>query len=75
VKCAGPWRSSGNWWTAPPTYATDATHATHQTHATHLAHPTLWDHDEWDVALSDGATYRLFRDRTRDAWFIEAIVD
>ena len=62
VKCAGPWRSSGNWWTAP----------THETHATH---PTLWDHDEWDVALSDGATYRLFRDRTRDAWFIEAIVD
>jgi protein ImuB len=72
VKCAGPWRSSGNWWTVPPN---------HQTlpplppYATHPTHATSWDHDEWDVALSDGATYRLFRDRARDAWFIEAIVD
>jgi hypothetical protein len=22
-----------------------------------------WDRDEWDVALSDGVTYRLFRER------------
>jgi len=27
------------------------------------------------VALSDGAVYRIFRDRALDAWFIEAIVD
>jgi protein ImuB len=34
-----------------------------------------WDRDEWDVALSDGGVYRIFRDRSADAWFIEAIVD
>jgi hypothetical protein len=37
--------------------------------------PGEWDRDEWDVALSDGAVYRIFRDRASDAWFIEAIVD
>jgi protein ImuB len=72
--CAGPWRSSGNWWTASPS-PTHSTHPTPVTHPTHVSHPTHWDSDEWDVALSDGATYRLSRDRTRDAWFIEAIVD
>ena len=34
-----------------------------------------WSRDEWDVALNDGAVYRIFRDRSTDAWFIEAIVD
>ena len=35
----------------------------------------VWDRDEWDVALSDGAMYRIFRDRNTDAWFIDAIAD
>jgi protein ImuB len=34
-----------------------------------------WNRDEWDVSLNDGAVYRIFRDRSTDAWFIEAIVD
>jgi protein ImuB len=34
-----------------------------------------WDHDEWDVTLSDGATYRVFRDRGTNAWFLAGIVD
>jgi protein ImuB len=34
-----------------------------------------WNRDEWDVMLNDGATYRLFRERDADAWFIEGIVD
>ena len=34
-----------------------------------------WDRDEWDVSLHDGATYRLFRERTADHWFIDGIVD
>ena len=33
-----------------------------------------WDRDEWDVALSDG-TYRLFRERDTDHWFVEGIVE
>ena len=34
-----------------------------------------WDRDEWDVSLSDGATYRVYRARDTDAWFIEGVVD
>jgi protein ImuB len=34
-----------------------------------------WNRDEWDVTLSDGATYRIFRDRRLDAWCVEGIVD
>jgi hypothetical protein len=35
----------------------------------------VWDRDEWDVTLNDGATYRLFRERDADQWFVEGIVD
>ena len=34
-----------------------------------------WERDEWDVSLSDGTTYRVFRERDADRWFIEGIVD
>ena len=34
-----------------------------------------WDRDEWDVALGDGAVYRIFQDRHTEAWFVDAIVD
>ena len=34
-----------------------------------------WNRDEWDVALSDGAVCRLFRDRDGDQWFMEGVVD
>jgi protein ImuB len=37
--------------------------------------PRAWDRDEFDVALSDGALYRLFRDRLRVAWFVEGSYD
>jgi protein ImuB len=51
--CAGPWRTSGDWW-----QPRDG-----------------WDRDEWDVTLSDGATYRVFRSRDTDAWFVDGVVD
>jgi protein ImuB len=34
-----------------------------------------WERDEWDVTLSDGATYRVFRERAADRWFVEGVVD
>jgi protein ImuB len=49
---AGPWRTSGAWWSE-----------------------AKWSRDEWDVALSDGAAYRVFRDRDTDQWFVEGVVD
>ena len=61
VACAGPWRTSGDWWWAETVGET--------------AGRAGWNRDEWDVALSDGAVYRVFRDRDTDRWFIDAIVD
>ncbi|MGA2194900.1 MAG: hypothetical protein ABSH40_06485 [Bryobacteraceae bacterium] len=47
---AGPWRTSGDWWTADP-----------------------WLRDEWDIALSDGALYRLYC--CPHGWFLEGSYD
>ena len=50
LELAGPWRTSGDWWTADP-----------------------WSRDEWDIALSDGALYRLYCDPR--GWFVEGSYD
>jgi hypothetical protein len=34
-----------------------------------------WNRDEWEVALADGAVYRIFRDHATDAWFIDGVID
>jgi len=47
---AGPWRTSGDWWTSDP-----------------------WSRDEWDIALSDGAVYRLYCEPK--GWFVEGSYD
>jgi protein ImuB len=71
---AGPWRSSGAWWIAHPSpHAPHSPHPPHGPHSPHSSRP--WDRDEWDVTLSDGATYRVFRERDTDAWFVEGVVD
>ena len=57
IQCAGPWRTSGEWW------------------AERAKGAGPWSRDEWDVALGDGAVYRIFRDGETAAWFIDAIVD
>jgi protein ImuB len=33
-----------------------------------------WSREEWDVTI-DGRLYRIFRDRLRDAWFVEGELD
>jgi hypothetical protein len=68
---AGPWRSSGEWWAAEKGSGVFST----QDSTKRL--PTLfpWDRDEWDVTLRDGASYVIFRDRTRNGWFIDGILD
>jgi len=62
VACAGPWRTSGDWWAG-------------QRVRWSAEREGGWDRDEWDVSLNDGAVYRIFRDRASDGWFIDAIVD
>jgi protein ImuB len=51
VSYAGPWRTTGGWWSGQP-----------------------WARDEWDVALSDGALYRIYREPS-DSWFIDGNYD
>ena len=63
-RCEGPWRSSGDWWKPHATYATHATHAT-----------SPWNCDEWDVALSDGTTYRISQAHNENAWFVDGMLD
>jgi protein ImuB len=62
--CAGPWRTSGDWWASSA-----------QSSEPRAQSPKSWDRDEWDVALADGPTYRLFRERHSDKWFLEGVVD
>ncbi len=50
LELAGPWRTSGDWWTSDP-----------------------WLRDEWDIALSDGALYRLYC--SPRGWFVEGSYD
>jgi len=50
LEFAGPWRTSGDWWTSVP-----------------------WSSDEWDIALSDGAIYRLCCNP--GGWFVEGSYD
>jgi protein ImuB len=37
--------------------------------------PDLWDRDEWDLALADGALYRIYHDRAAKEWFMEGSYD
>ena len=34
-----------------------------------------WNRDEYDLALSDGALYRLYLDRAPKKWFVEGVYD
>jgi protein ImuB len=78
TRCAGPWRTSGEWWTSEvrsqKSEALQTSDVKLQTFSAG-AGAGAWDRDEWDVSLSDGAAYRIFQDRASDAWFVDAIVD
>ena len=36
---------------------------------------TCWARDEWDISLSDGALYRLYRDLRAQSWFVDGVYD
>lgn len=64
LACAGPWHSSGQWWETRAGGTGGAG-----------GRDAAWNREEWDVSLSDGAIYRIFKDRITDGWFIDAIMD
>ena len=37
--------------------------------------PTAWNHEEWDVALDDGALYRIYQEMQTREWYVHAIYD
>jgi protein ImuB len=61
LQIAGPWRSSGDWWSGS------------------TEENANWNRDEYDLALSDGALYRIYLDRALDRaqkkWFVEGVYD
>jgi nucleotidyltransferase/DNA polymerase involved in DNA repair len=66
---AGPWRSSGDWWTQ-------------QHSSTHISNEDIqvWDREEWDIALasekSSGVVlYRIYRNIATGDWFADASYD
>lgn len=66
---AGPWRSSGDWWTE---------NAKEESASKDQACP--WDREEWDVALANGnggsvALYCIYRDLASGKWFADASYD
>src|SRR5437764_3358938 len=52
MESAGPWKTSGEWWT-----------------------PTCWMREEWDIALDDGALYRIYRELQSCEWYVHGIYD
>ncbi len=66
---AGPWRSSGDWWTANA-----------KAESAGKDQACSWDREEWDVALANGnsgrvALYCIYRDLASGHWFAEASYD
>jgi protein ImuB len=72
---AGPWRTSGEWWKVTEGTCPERAARVEGTCPERAARVEGWSRDEWDVALSDGALYRIYRDRTTDRWFVDGIVD
>lgn len=65
AQSAGPWRTSGNWWSD---YARAPSAEPRRDH-------DGWDRDEWDVAMHDGTVYRLVVERGVGQWCLEGVID
>jgi hypothetical protein len=63
-QAVGPWKTSGEWWLPGAGKAGGAGRG-----------QAGWDRVEWDVALGDGGSYRVFFDHQTHAWFIDAVID
>ena len=64
VTRAGPWRSSGRWWSTSEPRERVA-----------QSERGSWDRDEWDVEIAGKHVYRLARDRTTGVWTLDGVYD
>jgi len=79
VWSAGPWRSSGDWWTENTQQ--------HNDDNANAGQAGPWDREEWDIALAHDsnnganevggniALYRIYRDMATGQWFADASYD
>ena len=74
VEAAGPWRTSGNWWSASARDESGERRRDHRAAAV-SDREGGWDRDEWDVAMTDGTIYRLVVEREVGQWFLEGVID
>jgi protein ImuB len=74
VQAAGPWRTSGNWWSASAREQSGELRRDHHAVAA-FGREGGWDRDEWDVAMTDGTVYRLVVERGVGQWFLEGVID
>jgi protein ImuB len=70
AEAAGPWRTSGGWWTTQGARGGGLSQGAGWNSAC-----GSWNKDEWDVALKSGAVCRIYQDRSTERWFLEGIYD
>ncbi len=82
TQAAGPWRTSGGWWTQTGAGGAGGAEGAEGAGAEGAGGAQgaggaggAWNRDEWDVALSDGAVCRIFQDRVSHRWFLDGIYD
>jgi protein ImuB len=73
IQAAGPWRTSGGWWSGHPVPPKPASAGKGGKPAS--VGEGGWSRDEWDVALKSGAVCRIYQDRTTERWFLDGIYD
>jgi protein ImuB len=71
-QAVGPWRTSGEWWGGG---MRNGERRTENGERRTENGARGFDRDEWDVALADGAVYRVFQDRATERWFVDGILD
>jgi protein ImuB len=66
VSSAGPWRRQGEWW---------ASASSSEAAALSNNSSTAYSRDYYELALDDGAVYRIYYDLTTGKWFADGIYD
>jgi protein ImuB len=69
VSSAGPWRREGEWWAATQS-ADDSAACASPTNPSAAYH-----RDYYELALADGAVYRIYFDLSSGKWFADGIYD